>query len=421
LIRLFLTAGLRTAFFLYLQLLLTHSLLQHRYASEHRRARPSSRGPRPTTAPAVDVWVPCYNEDPQLLEACCASLDDQDYDGDLRIFLIDDGSSNWEALRWVYESYEEVARERERHPSDGRPRWQVLRVPHDGKRMAQDAARKRSESALVMTIDSDTTVAPDGIRTMVSAFDDPTVGAVVGRIGVHNASTNRLTRMIEQLYWLLFERERAAQARFRSVLCCAGPFSLYRRSVLDRCWTRYLDQRVRGHRCKSGDDLHLTTLVLAEGYLALYEPDAVASTQVPATVRHFLRQQVRWWRSLYRELGLTRSAIGDRHWYLAFDVVARALPPLLLASTLLLAAGEGLVVGLSACVQDLALVAMLVVTYGSFAAGQAGDLRYFRAGLIQALLVPFQFYALLTCTQSDWGRREPRRLLERARLANRTR
>lgn len=420
-IRLFLIASLRTAFFLYLQLLLTHSLLQHRYASEHRRALPSSRRRRPTTAPAVDVWVPCYNEDPQLLEACCASLDDQDYDGDLRIFLIDDGSSNREALRWVYERYEELARERERHPSHGRPRWEVLTVPHDGKRKAQDAARKLSDGALVMTIDSDTTVAPDGISTMVSAFDDPTVGAVVGRIGVHNASTNRLTRMIEQLYWLLFEQERAAQARFRSVLCCAGPFSLYRRSVLDKCWTKYLDQRVRGHECKSGDDLHLTTLVLAEGYLALYVPDAHANTQAPATVRHFLRQQVRWWRSLYRELGLIRSAIRDRHWFLAFDVVARALPPLLLASTLLLAAAEGVVIGLSACVKDLALVAVLVVTYGSFAAGQARDLRYFRAGLVQALLVPFQFYALLTCTQSDWGRREPRRLLERARLASRPR
>jgi len=365
----------------------------------------------------VDVWVPCYNEDPQLLEACCASLDDQDYEGGLHIFLIDDGSSNRQELARVYGHYRKLADDRQRHP-----RWDVIELPrHGGKRKAQDAAWERSSGELVMTIDSDTEIAPDGLSTIVSAFQDPSVGAVVGKIGVHNASSNRLTRVIEQLYWLLFEQKRAAQARFQSVLCCAGPFSLYRRSALDECWGDYLGQKVRGHKCDSGDDLHLTTLVLAKGYLALYEPEAVAKTQVPVTVGHFLRQRVCWERSFYRELGWIRSAIRDRHWYLAFDVVAHGLPPLLLASTLLLAAAEGLLIGLSAGVRDLALVGVLVLTYGSFAAGRAGDLRYFRAGVVEALLVPLQFYALLTCTRSDWGRREPRRLLERTRLASRPR
>jgi N-acetylglucosaminyltransferase len=415
--RLFLIAGLRTAFFLYLQLLAIHSLLQHRYAAQHQHAHQSAPRSRPVTTPSVDVWIPCYNEDPQLLEACCASLDRQDYRGRLHIFLIDDGSSNRDELQPVYERYKRLAREPGRHP-----RWTVIELAnHGGKRKAQDAALRGSEAELVLTIDSDTVIAPEGISTMVSAFADPRVGAVVGRIGVHNASSNRLTRMIEQLYWLLFEQERAAQARFRSVLCCSGPFSLYRRAALDKCWDDYLSQVVRGVECNSGDDLHLTTLILADGYLALYQPDAIANTQVPATVRHFLRQQVRWWRSFYRELAWVRSAIGDRHWYLAFDVVARGLPPLLLLSTLLLAAAEGVLIGSSAGVRDLAFVGLLVLTYGSFAAGQAGDLRYFRAGLVEALLVPLQFYALLTCTRSDWGRREPRRLVERARLASRTR
>ena len=406
--RLFLTAGLRTAFFLYIQILLIHSLLQHRYAAQHRRAYQSPRHSGPPAAPAaVDVWIPCYNEDPQILEACCASLEAQDYGGPLRIFLVDDGSSNQDELQRVYQRYRRLALQPDQHP-----RWTVIELGrHGGKRKAQDAALRHGEGELVMTIDSDTEIAPDGVSTMVSALGDPVVGAVVGRIGVHNASSNRLTSMIEQLYWLLFEQERAAQARFRSVLCCAGPFSLYRRAALEKCWDDYLNQVVRGVECNSGDDLHLTTLILAEGYLALYQPDAVASTQVPATVRHFLRQQVRWWRSFYRELGWIRSATRNRHWYLAFDVVARGLPPPLLASTFLLAVAEGVLIGLGAAVRDLTLWAMLVVTYGSFAAGQAGDLRFFRAGVVEALLVPFQFYALLTCTRSDWGRREPRRLV----------
>src|ERR671932_389366 len=56
------------------------------------------RHPAPRNA-AVDVWVPCYNEDPALLEACCDSLDAQDYPVRLRIFLIDVRSPNREQLR----------------------------------------------------------------------------------------------------------------------------------------------------------------------------------------------------------------------------------------------------------------------------------------------------------------------------------
>jgi N-acetylglucosaminyltransferase len=445
--RLFLTAGFRTAFFLYIQIVLVHSLLQQRFAAEHRHRHGSPRPSAPTSAPAVDVWIPCYNEDPELLAACCKSLDAQAYGGRLHILLVDDGSSNLEELEPVYARYRRLSLDPHRQP-----RWTVLQLgEHGGKRRAQDAARRHSDGELVLTVDSDTEVEPDGISKMVAAFGDQRVGdqrvgdqrvgdqrvgdqrvgdqrvgdqrvgAIAGRIGVHNARSNRLTRTIEQLYWLLFERERAAQARFRSVLCCAGPFSLYRRSALERCWKDYIGQAFRGRECNSGDDLHLTTLLLAEGHLALYQPCAVAKTQVPATVRHFLRQQVRWWRSFYRELGWVRSATRDRHWFLAFDVLARGLPPLLLACALLLAAAEAVSIGVGAGLRDLALGVLLVITHGSFVAGQAGDLRFLRAGMVEALLVPLQFYALLTCTRSDWGRGEPRRLVERARLAERTR
>ena len=218
-----------------------------------------------------------------------------------------------------------------------------------------------------------------------------------------------------------FEQERAAQARFRSVLCCTGLFSLYRRSALEKCWGDYLNQTFRGRECNSGGGLHLATVILADGHLALYQPDAVANTEVPETVRHFVWQQVRWWRSFYRELGWVRSATRDRHWYLAFDVLARGLLPLLLASMLLLAPAEGVLIGLGAGMRNLKLVAVLVLIYGSLAAGQARDLRFFRVGVVEALLVPLQFYALVTCARSDWGRREPRRLVEGGRLRSRTR
>src|SRR6266498_3754890 len=151
-------------FFLYIQILLIHSLLQHRYAAQHRRAYQSPRySGQPAAPAAVDVWIPCYNEDPQILEACCASLEAQDYGGPLRIFLVDDGSSNQDELQRVYQRYRRLALQPDQHP-----RWTVIELGrHGGKRKAQDAALRHGEGELVMTIDSDTEIGRASCRERV--------------------------------------------------------------------------------------------------------------------------------------------------------------------------------------------------------------------------------------------------------------
>ena len=67
---------------------------------------------------------------------------------------------------------------------------------------------------------------------IVRAFEDPRLGAVTGDVGVTNERRNILTRLIGMRYWVAFNQERAAQSRFRSVLCCSGPLAGYRRTVL---------------------------------------------------------------------------------------------------------------------------------------------------------------------------------------------
>ena len=95
---------------------------------------------------------------------------------------------------------------------------------------------------LLVLMDSDTVLAPDAIRQAAAAFRDDQVGAVSGSIGVLNAPTNLLTRLIHHRYRLRFQVERPAQGFFTSLLCCSGPFAVYRRSLLDELWPRYLTQ-----------------------------------------------------------------------------------------------------------------------------------------------------------------------------------
>lgn len=391
----FLSLCLQLLYAAYIGLVVTHSVLQRRFA----RGEPSTARRAHATGhwrPAVDVVVACYNEDPFDLEACCLSLLEQDYEGELRVWLIDDGSSNRGRLLEVYRRYQD------------RPGWQVLLLDrHAGKRQAQDAAVRRGTGELVITVDSDTNVAPDGIRRLVRAFAYERVGVVSGDVAVSNASTNRLTGLIDRRYRLRFEQERAAQGSFGAVLCCAGPFSAYRRRALAPCWRRYLGQRFLGRPCTSGDDLHLTNLVLAAGWQALHEGRARAYTTVPATLSKYVRQQLRWNRSLYRELAWTLPALRRRHPYLALDVAARALLPLMVLAAVALLAAETALTGAPLGWDAQIVVAMLLVH--AFSIGwQVRDARFvLMYGLLYLLiLAPLRIWALLALPRDRWRTRD---------------
>jgi N-acetylglucosaminyltransferase len=389
--------ALRVVFLLYVTLVLLHSTLERVYALRSRRQRRAGAGPAPGPPgwPAVDVVIPCFNEDPSLLEACCRSVAAQDYPGPMRVWLVDDGSRNRDALLAVYERW------------DGRG-WSVrLLDTNTGKRAAQDEAVRRGSGELVVLMDSDTLLAPDAVRQAAARFTDDQVGAVSGSVGVLNAPTNLLTRLIHHRYRLRFQVERPAQGFFTSLLCCAGPFAVYRRSLLAELWPRYLSQTFAGVPCTNGDDLHLTNLVLATGRQVLFEPRAIASTSVPRSLRLYLRQQLRWNRSFYRELPWTFAGIRSRHPYLALDVLARALLPLLLAAALVLLAGEGLLVGWGLLAADLTLaLAMLCVTAAFLLVhGASVSFLLLYGPLHMALLVPIRVWALVTLASPRWETR----------------
>ena len=389
--------ALRVVFVAYITLVLLHSSLEGMYALRSRRRRRTTRRalPVPATWPAVDVVIPCFNEDPSLLEACCRSVAGQDYPGPRRVWLVDDGSRNRAALLAVYE----------RWAAQG---WDVRLLDGNvGKRAAQDQAVRGGTGELVVLMDSDTVLAPDAIRHAAATFADDRVGAVSGSIGVLNAPTNLLTRLIHHRYRLRFQVERPAQGFFTSLLCCSGPFAVYRRSLLDELWEGYLGQTFAGIACTNGDDLHLTNLVLATGHQVLFEPRAIASTSVPRSLGQYLRQQLRWNRSFYRELRWTFQGIRSRHPYLALDVLARALLPLLLAAALLLLVGEGLLAGWEVLATDLSLaLAMLIVTAGFLLVhGASVPFLLLYGPLHVALLVPVRVYALATLASPRWETR----------------
>jgi hyaluronan synthase len=139
----------------------------------------------------------------------------------------------------------------------------------------------------------------------------------------------------------------------------------------------------------------------------LFEPPAIASTWVARSLRQYLRVQLRWIRRIYRELRWTFAGVRSRHPYLALDVLARALLPLLLAAALVLLASEGLLVGWDLAALDLTLaLAMLVLTAAFLLAhGASTPFLLLYGPLHVVLLVPVRVYALATLASSRWETR----------------
>lgn len=388
-------------FVIYTAISVTHFLLQMIYAHRtyRRQQSPEFARAHPALPLSVDILVPVYNEDPDLLLACARSALSQEHPGQVRVLVIDDGSPNRADLEPVYATLVEEGAV-------------MVRAPRNlGKRHAQALALPQCKGDIIVTLDSDSVLAPTAVANLTRQFADPSVGAVTGFVDVKNARANLLTRVQRLRYWMAFNQERAAQTWFRTVMCCSGPLAAYRREIIERVRNAYLSQQYGGVPCTYGDDRHLTNLVLGAGYDTAFDAGAVAYTHVPERLQLFMRQQLRWNKSFYRELIWTLPYIGDRPLYSRFDLVCMVAMPLTLALT----AGSALIIGLldspMYLLRYLALIALIAAIRATYGAIRNADIHFYLFmlyGYVSAfVLMPVRLVALSTLTDARWGTRGP--------------
>lgn len=386
-------------FLVYTVVAVTHYLFQLRFAHfTYRRQRsPAFEEEFPDLSVPVDIIIPVFNEEPGLLEACIRSALQQDHPGGVRVIVVDDGSPNRARIEPVYAAATKAGA------------IVIGSARNVGKRRAQALALPRCTGELVVTLDSDSVLAPDAVRRLTRQFRDPKVGAATGFVDVANIRANLLTRVQRIRYWMAFNQERAAQTRFRTVMCCSGPLAAYRLEVLRSVAEDYLGQRYGGVECTYGDDRHLTNLILGAGYDTVFDAGAVAYTNVPERLRQFLKQQLRWNKSFYRELIWTMPYIATRPWYSRFDLACQVGMPMMLTIT----AGTALLVGMMSSplylLRYLALVALAAFIRASYAAYRERDPRFYLFilyGYVSAfLLMSVRLVALSTLADGRWGTR----------------
>ena len=391
--------ALAAVFTVYAALAVSHFAIQLVYAHKTHRHQRSDRfqAAFPPNDLSVDVIVPVYNEAPADLEACTSSILRQQHRGTIRLIVIDDGSTNRADLMPVY----------------GRLRalgvTVILAPRNGGKREAQYLGFQELSGEIVVTVDSDTRLAPDAVAMISRQFSDPKVGAITGNVQVTNHQRNLLTRLIDMRYWMAFHQERAAQSWFRTVLCCSGPLSAYRRTIIEHVMDTYISQTFRGVRCTYGDDRHLTNLVLTLNFDTVVDAGARATTAVPETIGAYLRQQLRWNKSFYRELQWTAPFVLRRPWYIWFDLGSEILLPALLLLSVLSIVAYSLTLSIWHLIRWVAFVAafaLIRATYGALRERRAEFYLFVLYGFVHAsLLIPTRALALLTLRDNRWGTR----------------
>jgi hyaluronan synthase len=108
-------------------------------------------------------------------------------------------------------------------------------------------------------------------------------------------------RMLEVQYALAFDFGRAAQSAYRTVACCPGALSAFRRQLLLPCLDEWLHQTFLGRPVSHGEDQALTNLVLRSGHDTVYQRTAIVQTMAPGTYRQLTRMFTRWDRSFIVE------------------------------------------------------------------------------------------------------------------------
>ena len=245
---------------------------------------------REPEAPRMTVLIPAYNEGAMVEETIASAAAAAYPSGRLEVIAIDDGSTDdtWHHIRHAALRFPGLV--------------SAVRLPANcGKRGALAEGFRRATGEVIVTVDSDSIIERGALLAIAGPFRDPRVGAVAGKVAVHNRRASLIPRMLHVRFILSFDYLRSAQSVFRTVFCCPGALAAYRASVVERVLQKWERQEFLGAPCTYGEDRALTNDILAAGYDTVYQRTAVVHTVVPETYSKLCRMFLRWDRSYIRE------------------------------------------------------------------------------------------------------------------------
>jgi hyaluronan synthase len=347
--------------------------------------------------PTISVIIAAKNEEKHIAETIHCVFQSRYPRDRMEVLAIDDGSDDgtWPTMQQMTEQY---------------PQLRVFRFEkNQGKRHAMGLGAKQSKGDVLVYVDSDSYVEPQGIYKIVQPFFDETVGAVSGHVLAAIEEDNFISKMESVRYYISHRIMKAAEGVFGAVTCCPGAFSAYRRAAIMEILDEWLDQKFMGTQATFGDDRSLTNYILKK-YQVLYHAGAKALTYVPDRWSKFFRQQLRWKKSWTRETTVAVRILYKKHPIAAISyyvgVILTFLSPLIAIRALLVLP---IFFGATTWIPYVGGL-LLVYTFLCLLCYYFTRSRYWYYGLAFAALyitvLSFQnYYALVTVNKNHWGTR----------------
>jgi cellulose synthase/poly-beta-1,6-N-acetylglucosamine synthase-like glycosyltransferase len=223
-----------------------------------------------TTEPRVALIVPCWNEEDTVARTI-ESLLRVDYPADkLEFILVDDGSRD--RTREIMEQYR------------NHPQIKLIFKENGGKHTALNAGIAATKAEIVGCMDADTTLEPDALRRTLVCFEKPNVAAAMSSISI--AKPRGILEHMQSAEYTMGIFYRHALCSINAMYVTPGPFSLYRRSVLEKIGGFVFGQQT--------EDMEMALRLQREGYEIDNMPSARVSTHAMPTFPKLVRQRMRW-------------------------------------------------------------------------------------------------------------------------------
>ncbi len=261
----------------------------------------------PANSPAVSIIVPAYNEELNAAKTI-TNLLQQQYPV-FEIIFVDDGSKDqtYQKIKDIFGTH---------------PQVKVLTKANGGKASALNYGIAQSSYDFVVCIDADTQLEPGAIAQLMLTFKAAT-GAVAGNVKVGNERT-LLTRWQSIEYTTAQNFDRRAFALINAITVVPGAIGAFRKEAIEKAGGFTSDTLA--------EDCDLTIRILRAGYRIENCTTAVAVTEVPETLKQFMKQRFRWSYGIMQSFWKNRDACFNPR-YKALGLVA--LPNILIFQVIL--------------------------------------------------------------------------------------
>jgi len=350
------------------------------------------------------VLMPCFNEGKTVYETI-ESISRSNYPNDRFEVIAQDDCSVDDSYDWMLKAQRDFS---------NIPVRVGRNTTNSGKARSVCNALKLSTAELVISIDSDCIFHPDAIRELTACFSEPKIGSVGGRVGVRNPNESTVTAIQTFIYYTAFQVYKVPENWTRSVGCISGCLFAIRRELLLEIEPKIRSRHWFGIPVNQGEDRFLTHQTLLRGYGTYINTDALCWTTVPVTLPELFKQQLRWRRSIVRDLFYTLRTLPQHVWTLHPNtVLTLVLTPLgallgLLVALTMLSGNPLSLAGPGPLIAYLGIAAVLSWVIRKYSAREAiNNPLAFGAYLAWSIVSSLFITTLALCTMDskDWGTR----------------